>query len=502
MPPTTATRSTTSLSKRESTPTRFGIFDIGTNSVRLDVYEITAEQSFKRIHRERLMVRLGEGLFARKNVLAPKVISRVLDACNYFAQIMSLLRTQYCFAFATSALREARNAKTLIKQVASQTGIHIKVISGLEESRLIARGVLANENLPAGRFAVVDIGGGSTEIILVDNNNICWSKSFPLGAARLTQLFQGKPAYEASAYAQNILKTAPKDFKPTVLLGSSGSIRSIVKLYRKIHGSQRITPALLSQFIQEITEMTHDEVLALPGIEWKRAEILVAGGILLNEVAATLGVGQIRGTEYALRDGVLNLIQTDGVKALRSLHAKKLSEREPINYSHDAIERATTTTVKLFAVEHKLQSSVSSLAVSLTKALVEAWRMGAPHLPELLYVLATSFHAHKLKKQDQLLLKMACLAIVNGKNNSKKELRTLSKENRRKVLWLAFLSRASVILLRGLEESLVSSVRIKRRESTTFVYVKGSELLSLQYEQLTDMFEGLTGKLLQSRALT
>ena len=169
---------------------------------------------------------------------------------------MSLLRTQYCFAFATSALREARNAKSLIKKVATQTGIHIMVISGIEESRLIARGVLANEKLPRGRFAIVDIGGGSTEIILVREKKICWSKSFPLGAARVAQLFQGKTSYQASAYAQKILNAVPKDFKPKVLLGSSGSIRSILKLARKINGQQKMTPALLSHFVGEIAEMS------------------------------------------------------------------------------------------------------------------------------------------------------------------------------------------------------------------------------------------------------
>lgn len=488
-------------SNRDHSATRFAIFDIGTNSVRLDVYEITSERSFKRIHRERLMVRLGEGLFARKNVLSQKVITRVLDACNYFAQIMSLLRTQYCFAFATSALREARNAKSLIKKVATQTGIHIMVISGIEESRLIARGVLANEKLPRGRFAIVDIGGGSTEIILVREKKICWSKSFPLGAARVAQLFQGKTSYQASAYAQKILNAVPKDFKPKVLLGSSGSIRSILKLARKINGQQKMTPALLSHFVGEIAEMSRKEILALPGIEWKRAEILVSGGLLLKEVAYALGVEQIRGTEYALRDGVLDLLQTKGKKALRAPHAKRLSPREPIDYPHDAIETAVATTLRLFAAEHKLTRLVSSLVVPLTKALVEAWRMGSPNIPELLFVLATSFCSSKLKDQELLLLKMASFAIVNGKSNTRKALRLLSKESRRKVLWLALLSRASVIFVRGSAGGTAPTISIKRSKTTTFVNVKGRELLSLQYEQLSDKFEGLTGKLLQSRVM-
>ena len=148
---------------------RLAIIDLGTNSVRFDVHELTAERKTTLLHREKLMIRLGEGVFSTRK-LNPRASKRALQAFMRFKSLASALRVQKVIAFATSALREAQDAEKLIHQIRNRTGIDIRIISADEEAKLIATGILANEPLPKGIFALVDIGGGSTEISVLDGD--------------------------------------------------------------------------------------------------------------------------------------------------------------------------------------------------------------------------------------------------------------------------------------------------------------------------------------------
>src|SRR5579885_2624154 len=160
---------------------RLGVIDLGTNSVRFDVHQIGSDGELTRLHREQLMIRLGQGALLSKK-LDREAIGRTLDAFSRFKRVATHLKTEKIIAFGTSALREVSDRDQLIELIRRSTGISLRVITGAEEAQLIALGVLSNENLPPGRIALVDIGGGSTEISICRGRKVLHSHSFNLGA--------------------------------------------------------------------------------------------------------------------------------------------------------------------------------------------------------------------------------------------------------------------------------------------------------------------------------
>src|SRR5690349_20184162 len=143
---------------------RIAIIDLGTNSVRFDIHQLGPKKgSVRQLHREKIMVRLGQGVFLNGK-LDRSAIQRTLHAFTRFKKSAAQFKAAKTIAFGTSALRESSDGEKFLKLVHERTGIQIRVISGSEEAQLIALGILSNEKTPKGKYALVDIGGGSTEI--------------------------------------------------------------------------------------------------------------------------------------------------------------------------------------------------------------------------------------------------------------------------------------------------------------------------------------------------
>src|SRR3954469_10895994 len=180
---------------------RLGVIDLGTNSVRFDVHQIGADGELQRLHRKKLMVRLGQGAFVSRK-LDREAVGRTLDAFARFKRVATHLKTEKIIAFGTAALREVSDREQLIELIKRSTGIHLRVITGAEEAQLIALGILSNEKLTPSRVALVDIGGGSTEISICRGRKGLHSHSFPLGAARLQQLYLKRSPPNASSVVE------------------------------------------------------------------------------------------------------------------------------------------------------------------------------------------------------------------------------------------------------------------------------------------------------------
>jgi exopolyphosphatase / guanosine-5'-triphosphate,3'-diphosphate pyrophosphatase len=292
---------------------RLGIIDLGTNSVRFDVHQLGSNRRISRLHREKLMIRLGQGVFLNGS-LNKSAIQRTLHAFLRFKRVASHLKTEKIIAFGTSALREAADRDRLIEQIRRRSGIEIRVISGDEEAKLIARGILSNEKLGKGRFALVDIGGGSTEISICRGKSIEKASSFNLGTARLQQVFLKAPKPDARhldelrAYIRTTIhQKMATDRWPDVgrIIGSSGTIRALGKILKRRSGSHAIGRKDLHQLVDAMSRMTQAEILAIPGMEPKRADMILAGAILLEECMKALGASKVAPTEFSLRDGIL-----------------------------------------------------------------------------------------------------------------------------------------------------------------------------------------------------
>lgn len=292
---------------------RIAVIDLGTNSVRFDVHEVGPRHAVRLLHREKLMVRLGENLFTGGK-LDRNAVRRTLQAFASFRHTADDLKADKIVAFGTSALREASDGETLLAGIRDAVGIDVRVISGREEARLIAAAVLANEKSAKGDVGLVDIGGGSTEISIVRDGKIVFCHSFPLGAARLQQMFlkDGPPPDPEAVRAlkrhtrETLLSKLDRIKRPDVprLIGSSGTIKALVRLCKK-SGGKAIEYEKLRKLTKRMAKMTTDELRTLPGMEPKRVDLILAGGLLLEACMDVLSAGRTTFTEFALRDGIL-----------------------------------------------------------------------------------------------------------------------------------------------------------------------------------------------------
>ena len=299
---------------------RVAVIDLGTNSVRFDVNQIGPGNRVRQLHREKLMVRLGQNVFLDGR-LDPAAIRRTLQAFTSFEQTSRDLQATKIVAFGTSALREAGDSDKLLNLIRAKTGIDVRVISGAEEARLIAIGILCNEKIVAkSRFALLDIGGGSTEICICRGRGVQHSESFPLGTARLQQVFlKSSPPVPTKKGDLNAIEQLRRYIRGIILpkiiseewprvpriIGSSGTIRALARINKKIGGGKILDYKEVKKLVKTMSTMTTTELLNIPGMEARRVDMILAGAILLEECMAATGAKKVFTTDYSLRDGIL-----------------------------------------------------------------------------------------------------------------------------------------------------------------------------------------------------
>lgn len=287
---------------------RVAIIDLGTNSVRFDVYAINEKGQPERLHREKRTVRLGDGLY-KNGRLDAKAETRVLHALTDFSRMIHRWGVDSVQAFATSALREARPQERLrlVREVKRHCGISLKVISGQAEAQLIALGVLENEELPKGSFALIDIGGGSTEITHCRGRKILSVRSLRVGALRLQQLYlahQPPHSIDLIAFRKGLDEALPKGMaKVNTVIGSSGTIRAISRIANYEH--HNFNPEFLRELNLRMSGLNRAGLLKIPGMEEKRLDIILSGSLLFEELVHRLGAKNLRASSYSLRDGAL-----------------------------------------------------------------------------------------------------------------------------------------------------------------------------------------------------
>ncbi len=291
---------------------RLAIIDLGTNSVRFDVRQMGPGSKVEQLHREKIMIRLGQGVFLNGK-LDRSAVQRTLHSFRLFKRLAMNYKVSKIIAFGTSALREVSDRDRFLSLLYKETGIQVRVISGLEEAQLIALGILSKEKLGKKSAALVDIGGGSTEISVCRGRKVLHAYSFPLGTARLQQIFlKRSPPSLANAreLRQHIraelsqVMTAAHWPKVDRIVGSSGTIKAVAKILGG-DGSAVIERSELKDLVESMLGMTTTELLGLSGIESKRVDMILAGALLLEEIMFFMDVKKARTTEYSLRDGIM-----------------------------------------------------------------------------------------------------------------------------------------------------------------------------------------------------
>ena len=280
--------------------------DVGTNSVRLTMVRPRADGSLSIVCERRDAVRPGEGVFGSGSI-APVAVERLLTVLAHYAAICRGFDAGVR-AVATSAVREADNRHTVLARARRETGLELEVLSGREEARLICLGVLG-EQPPQARSLVIDVGGGSTEIISACGERPVALWSVALGAVRLTELLgkrdRGDELRALRAHARAIVADAlPRDIvePPHAVLGSSGTIRAVVG-FAAPAGTASVTRGQLAAAVEDIAAMTTGERLARFGSE--RADVVTAGAVALEAIVEHARLEAVAAVRAGLVDGVL-----------------------------------------------------------------------------------------------------------------------------------------------------------------------------------------------------
>ncbi|NUN63699.1 Ppx/GppA family phosphatase [Pseudanabaena biceps] len=300
--------------------------DVGTNSIHMVIVQINTKiPTFTVIDSEKTTVRLGERC-AQTGNLTEEAIQRSIDALKRCQEICQTVKVEEIVAVATSATREAPNGHDFIRRIYQETGLDIEVISGQEEARRIYLGVISGMDLRDEPHLLIDIGGGSTEMILGDGRDPTYLSSTKIGAVRLTDLFITTDPISQTEYDRLLgyirgsierptddLRSllSSQNIKSLKAIGTSGTIETIATLHAK--ENLGIVPNPLQGYEVSFTDLENivwrlrranlEERTAL--VRQKRAEIILAGALVLLETMRLLGIPKIILCQRALREGLV-----------------------------------------------------------------------------------------------------------------------------------------------------------------------------------------------------
>lgn len=300
--------------------------DIGSNSIHLVVVETDREKPFRVIANAKESVRLGRSA-ARDQKLSAEAMNRAVDCLKRFRRIAESHGARELIAVATSAVREAANRDQFLARAAEEAGVEIDLLSGVEEARLIALAVSVRHRQTARQQAlVIDIGGGSTEVSVMKNGEPTTLISFKLGAVRLTEMFvKSDPIGDKqlrrlrSELREVIAHRAPEIEAAgfNACYGTSGTINALAALSlrrRLAAGNHRtarhryehsLTLDELRAINEELASYSLDDRVRKAQLNRQRAEIIVAGGQLLEALMETLKIDELVSCDWALREGVV-----------------------------------------------------------------------------------------------------------------------------------------------------------------------------------------------------
>jgi exopolyphosphatase/guanosine-5'-triphosphate,3'-diphosphate pyrophosphatase len=502
--------------------TTLAALDIGTNSFHLVVARLL-DNGFEIVTREKETVRLGHGGGDMKELSADAIdrgISSLLRMQRVAASHGATVR-----AVATSAVREAKNADVFLTRARREAKVDIEVISGLEESRLIYLGVLQAVPLFDQRLILVDIGGGSTEVLVGERGETLAARSFKLGAVRLTDRFfpggtiSKESVRDCRSFARSILATFEReveDFGFDVAVASSGTAETIARM---IHAARDDTPLhTFNRFEFTVNELqsvidpllkkkTSDDRRGTPGLDPARADIIVAGTLVLESVADIFGIKVFVYSEAALREGVLldtiARLQGGALHHLRDVSRRSirvLAERCDDDLTHSA--HVAALALQLFdstEPQHGLPTEAREyLEAGALLANVGLVISHSKHHLHSYYVIRNSELTGLTDAEIEIIAQIARYHRKSAPKASHTEFGRLSPEDQRLVKTLAGILRVAIGLDRS-HDGRVRSVMAQMRNDRLVVEAvakRGKEISLELYtaNERSDLLEEVLGK--------
>lgn len=298
---------------------RVAAIDIGSNSIRQIIADVSGEGSIQVVDEMKAAPRLAAGVSAT-GALADTSMRAALEALERMATLARQLGAERIDAVATSAVRDATNSAEFISAIQQATGLRVRVLDGIEEARLSVRSAVAHFDMGVGRTIVMDIGGGSLELSLTAEGVIERLGSLPFGAIRMTEEFlSGGSTPKAVRRLRRTVAAGLKAELPrrawrgSQLIGSGGTFTNLAGIYlsrqgiataRSVHAA-RIPRADIEHILDMLADMSPDERRAVPGLNAERADIIVAGLAVAAEVLRRVEARDIVVSRYGIREGLL-----------------------------------------------------------------------------------------------------------------------------------------------------------------------------------------------------
>lgn len=314
---------------------RLAAIDIGSNALRLRIVDVDPPETgpkgprfkpFREVFADRAPVRLGHDVFT-KGRLEPSMIAAACEALRRFRLAMDDAKVDRYRAVATSASREAKNRDVFVERAEREAGVHVEVIEGVEEARLVQVAVDERMNLVGRSVVLVDIGGGSTELTLMRDRHAIYSRSLPVGTVRLIEAFldgdgrvDDEGGHLLDEYVRRVSSEALRDImeaaggKPDGLVGTGGNIETLAELCppsRAFAESRGIDVEAMRLLLRELYATSMAERQARWGLRADRADTLVPATKILTTVALGLDIDRIEAPGVGLKEGVLVDLATE-----------------------------------------------------------------------------------------------------------------------------------------------------------------------------------------------
>jgi exopolyphosphatase/guanosine-5'-triphosphate,3'-diphosphate pyrophosphatase len=301
--------------------TRLAAIDLGSNTIRLLVADADAASGLSPVHGEQVVARLGQGL-ARTGRLDPDAIERALAAVGRYREVARAHGATRVLVVATAAVRQAENREAFLARLATGGGDAARVASGAEEARLTLLGVLSGLPPAPGRTAVLDIGGGSTEVIVAESARPAAVVSVPVGVVALAERFLRADPIDPAEYracaahaAERLAAEAWPLVRPLAarrLVGTAGTITTLAALDLALpaYDAARVqghvlTRARIEVLRARLSALPVAERARLPALEPGRADLIVPGIALTLAVLDGLGLAELTVSDAGLREGIL-----------------------------------------------------------------------------------------------------------------------------------------------------------------------------------------------------
>ena len=297
---------------------KIGIIDLGTNTFHLLVAE-RVDSQYTIIYQNRVPAKVGMGGI-NQNIITEEGVERAIKAISDFQTTLKEMGVEKVMAFGTSALRSSNNGNEVIQKIKNATGIETKIISGEEEAELIYLGVRAAVKLGKEKSLIVDIGGGSVEFIIGNDQEIFWKHSFDIGAQRLLEKFQKHDPISSEEIKMldqffdsslQPLLTQLGVHLPKTLVGSSGTFDTLSDIYCSRNNIQQQSPetpltiVAFYEIFEELIVKNRPERMKIAGMIEMRVDMIVVACCLIDFLLKRHSFSAIRVSSYSLKEGVL-----------------------------------------------------------------------------------------------------------------------------------------------------------------------------------------------------